>query len=408
MKCRHCNSEVTQPFCDLACSPPSNAYLSDEQLDAAEIWAPLRTYVCGKCFLVQTQDFHVPDELFVTDYGYFSATSASWLKHCEAYVNMISQRLELDASSLVVELASNDGYLLQYVKELGIPCLGVEPTQSTAEAARAKGIEVISDFFGTKLAGQLVEQGRQADLIIGNNVLAHVPDINDFLKGVTQLLAEDGVATFEFPHLLQLIKFNQFDTIYHEHYSYLSLLAVETISRAAGLTVFDVEKLTTHGGSLRVYLQRSDTGQRPQGPNVPVLQKEELDAGLADVASYGKFQSVTSDIKFDLLEFLLEQRQAGKKVAAYGAAAKGNTLLNFSGVRSDMIPYVVDRSPGKLGRNMPGSRIPIVAEERIREDKPDYIIILPWNIADEIETQLAYVREWGAKFVRAIPELRVW
>ncbi|MGZ2406221.1 methyltransferase domain-containing protein [Rhizobium ruizarguesonis] len=408
MKCRHCAAEVTQSFCDLACAPPSNAYLSEKQLDSAEIWAPLRTFVCGNCFLVQTQDFHAPGELFVTDYGYFSATSQSWLKHCEAYVSMIADRLQLGSTSLVVELASNDGYLLQYVKERGIQCLGIEPTLSTAEVARAKGIEVVTEFFGTNLAQQLVAQGRPADLVIGNNVLAHVPDINDFLGGVTMLLKEDGVATFEFPHLLQMIRFNQFDTIYHEHYSYLSLLAVERIARKVGLTVFDVDELHTHGGSLRVYLQRADTGKRPQGNNFAAVQRSEAEAGLEAIAIYGKFQSVTSGIKIALLEFLLEQRRAGKKVAAYGAAAKGNTLLNFSGVRSDLIPYVVDRSPGKLGRYMPGSRIPIVEEDRLRAERPDYIIILPWNIADEIEGQLAYAREWGARFVRAIPELRVW
>lgn len=408
MKCRHCGTEVTQHFCDLACSPPSNAYLSEEQRDVAEIWAPLRTFVCGTCFLVQTQDFHAPDELFVTDYAYFSATSISWLKHCEAYVDMIVDRLQLSPASLVVELASNDGYLLQYVKQHGIQCLGIEPTLSTATVARAKGIEVITEFFGTELGQRLAAQGRSADLIVGNNVLAHVPDINDFLGGVTKLLKEDGVATFEFPHLLQLIRFNQFDTIYHEHYSYLSLLAVEKIARSVGLQVFDVEELPTHGGSLRVYLQRGDTGHRPQGVNVVVVRQKEAEAGLDDIDTYGSFQSVTSGIKFALLEFLLEQRRAGKKVAAYGAAAKGNSLLNFSGIRNDLIPYVVDRSPGKLGRYLPGSRIPIVPEERIRTDRPDYIIILPWNIADEIEAQLSYARDWGANFVRAIPELRVW
>ena len=408
MKCRHCDTEVTQSFCDLACSPPSNAYLREDQLEAAELWAPLRTFVCSACFLVQTQDFHAPSELFVTDYGYFSAMSASWLKHCEAYVGMVAERLQLGPTSLVVELASNDGYLLQYVKQRGIPCLGIEPTLGTAEAARAKGIEVVTEFFGTALGQQLAAEGRLADLVIGNNVLAHVPNVNDFLGGVTNLLKEDGVATFEFPHLLQLVRFNQFDTIYHEHYSYLSLLAVEHIARHAGLQIFDVEELPTHGGSLRVYLQRSDTGQRPQGTSVAALLKAEVDAGLVDLSTYGRFQSVTSDIKFAFLEFLLEQRRAGRKVAAYGAAAKGNTLLNFCGVRSDLIPYVVDRSPGKLGRYLPGSRIPIVAEDRIRAEKPDYIIILPWNIADEIEAQLSYAREWGAKLVRAIPELSVW
>ncbi|PYE85242.1 class I SAM-dependent methyltransferase [Phyllobacterium leguminum] len=408
MKCRHCGTEITQPFCDLACSPPSNAYLSEKQLDTAEVWAPLRTFVCHSCFLVQTQDFHTPGELFATDYGYFSATSASWLKHCETYVDQIADRLQLGPASFVVELASNDGYLLQYVKRRGIPCLGIEPTLSTAEMARAKGIEVITEFFGMALGEQLAARGRAADLVIGNNVLAHVPNINDFLSGVTKLLKDDGVATFEFPHLLQLIRHNQFDTIYHEHYSYLSLQAVERIARHVGLQVFDVDELPTHGGSLRVHLQRADTGQRSESANLAALRQKEVEAGFGNVETYGSFQSIVNGIKFALLEFLLEQRRAGKKVAAYGAAAKGNTLLNFSGVKRDLIPYVVDRSPGKLGRYLPGSRIPIVSEDRIHAERPDYIVVLPWNITDEIELQLSYVREWGAKFVRAVPELRVW
>jgi hypothetical protein len=408
MKCRHCYDELVQPFCDLTCAPPSNAYLRKEQLDLPEIWVPLRTFVCATCYLVQTQDFHAPDDLFVNDYGYFSGTSASWLRHCENYVEMIVQRLNLDSTSLVVELASNDGYLLQYMKARGIPCVGIEPTLSTAEVARSKGIETISCFFGSEMGRQMSSQGRAADLVIGNNVLAHVPDINDFLKGVNELLKTEGVATFEFPHLLQLMLLNQFDTIYHEHYSYLSFIAVDRITRALGLEVFDVDRLQTHGGSLRVFLQRSDTGTQARSKKVVDLQKEELNAGFSDLAKYGHFQAKVDDIKFSFLHFLLEQNRAGRKISAYGAAAKGNTLLNYCGIRSDLIPYVIDRSPGKLGRYMPGSRIPILAEDHLRSDRPDYIIILPWNIADEIEAQLSYVRTWGAKFVRVIPHLKVW
>lgn len=408
MKCRHCDSSVTQSFCDLDSSPPSNAYLNDGHLDIAEQWVPLRTFVCEKCFLVQTQDFHASNELFVSDYGYFSATSSSWLKHCENYVEMIASKLGLNENSLVVELASNDGYLLQYVQDRGIPCLGVEPTLCTAEVARKKGIEVITEFFGAELGQKLTDQGRSADLIVGNNVLAHVPDINDFLVGVTLLLKDDGVATFEFPHLLQLIQQRQFDTIYHEHYSYLSLLAVENIATSVGLQVWDVDQIPTHGGSLRVYFQLAANSARPVSDAVKRLRKTEADAALNDLATYAAFQEETTKIKYDLLSFLIEQHRLGKRVAAYGAAAKGNTLLNYSGVRSDLIPFVVDRSPGKLGRFLPGSKIPIVSEDRIVSEKPDYILILPWNIAEEIEAQLSYVREWDAKFVRAIPKLSIW
>ena len=408
MKCRHCGFSVTQSFCDLNASPPSNAYLDVGQLDMAEAWVPLRTFVCGKCFLVQTQDFHASEELFLSNYGYFSATSSSWLKHCESFVEMIAKRLSLDEQSLVIELASNDGYLLQYVQDRHIPCLGVEPTLSTAEVARKKGIEVITEFFGTELGERLADQGRSADLVIGNNVLAHVPNINDFLGGVTRLLKEDGVATFEFPHLLKLIQQRQFDTIYHEHYSYLSLLSVENIANSVGLRVWDVDEIPTHGGSLRVYFQLSATGVRPISDAVKRLRKAEADAALSDLATYAAFQKETAKIKYDLLSFLIKQKRLGKTVAAYGAAAKGNTLLNYSGVRDDLISFVVDRSPGKLGRYMPGSKIPIVSEDLIHSEKPDFIMILPWNIAEEIEAQLSYVREWDAKFVRAIPELSVW
>jgi len=321
---------------------------------------------------------------------------------------MISERLALTSTSLVVEIASNDGYLLQFVRARHIPCLGIEPTLSTAEAARAKGIEVVTEFFGLALANELREQGKSADLIIGNNVLAHVPDINDFLSGVGRLLKDDGVATFEFPHLLKLIEFKQFDTIYHEHYSYLSLLAANNLAKHAGLEIFDVDQLTTHGGSLRLYIQKKATGKRPISPNVAAVQTSESNAQLNDMKIYRDFQDRIYKIKYDLLTFLIEQRRQGKKVIAYGAAAKGNTLLNFAGVREDLISFVVDRSPGKINRYMPGSKIAIVSEDRIRAEKPDYIVILPWNIADEIEKQLKYVRQWNAKLVRAVPELCIW
>jgi 2-polyprenyl-3-methyl-5-hydroxy-6-metoxy-1,4-benzoquinol methylase len=407
MKCRHCQTELTLPLVDLGSSPPSNAYLTRHTLHAPEKYFPLRVLVCTQCWLVQTEDFAQADELFSADYAYFSSFSTTWLKHAEKYVADMTSRFALGAGSHIVEVAANDGYLLQYAKARGIPCLGIEPTTSTANAARAKGIEIIEEFFGVKLAKQLVAQGKQADLTAANNVLAHVPDINDFVGGFAALLKPAGVATFEFPHLLNLIEQNQFDTIYHEHYSYLSLTAVRTIFLANGLSVFDVEELPTHGGSLRVYAQRKDTGAREASPNVAKLLQRETAAGMNGKAFYAGFQAKANKVKNDLTVFLIEAQRAGKKVAGYGAAAKGNTLLNYAGVRPDLLSYVVDRNPAKQDKSLPGCRIPIVAEEHLKQDRPDYVVILPWNLREEVSEQLSYIRAWGGKFVTAVPALEV-
>jgi SAM-dependent methyltransferase len=408
MKCRHCRSELKLPLVDLGSAPPSNAYLTEEKLHAPEKWFPLRVLVCEKCWLVQTEDFTQADELFDADYSYFSGFSSSWLAHSERYVHDMTERFGLTETSHVVEVAANDGYLLQYVQAKSIPCTGIEPTARTAAAARAKGLEIVEEFFGVKLAETLVRQGRQADLTAANNVLAHVPDINDFVKGFSILLKPQGVATFEFPHLLNLVEQNQFDTIYHEHFSYLSMTAVQRIFEANGLAVFDVETLPTHGGSLRVFAQRSDTGEQRVATRVVELLECETQAGLTTIAGYAGFQERADQVKDDLLRFLLDAKKAGKTVAAYGAAAKGNTLINYAGIRPDLISFVVDRNPAKQGKFMPGSRIAIVAEDHLKEVQPDYIVILPWNLRNEIAQQLSYVREWGAEFITAVPELRRW
>ncbi len=407
MKCRHCHSELTMPLVDLGSAPPSNAYLTQQTLHAPEKYFPLRVLVCTQCWLVQTEDYAGANELFSTDYAYFSSFSSTWLKHAEQYIADMTQRFALDAKSHIVEVAANDGYLLQYAKAGGIPCLGVEPTTSTAVAARAKGIEIVEAFFGVKLAQQLIGQGKQADLTAANNVLAHVPDINDFVSGFSILLKPAGVATFEFPHLLNLIEQNQFDTIYHEHYSYLSLTAVKTIFLANGLTVFDVEELSTHGGSLRVYAQRKDSGVRELSSRVAKLLKRETVAGMNTKTFYAGFQTKANKVKNDLWIFLIEAQRAGKTVVGYGAAAKGNTLLNYAGVRADMLPYVVDRNPAKQDKFLPGCRIPIVDEGQIKRSKPDFVLILPWNLRAEVSDQLDYIRVWGGQFVTAVPSLEV-
>ncbi|MDP1028796.1 class I SAM-dependent methyltransferase [Sphingomonas sp. KR1UV-12] len=407
MNCRHCGAAVRLPLIDLGASPPSNAYLSGTALSAPETWYPLRVAVCEACWLVQTEDFAGRDAFFSEDYAYFSSFSTSWLRHSEAYVAAMAQRLGLDGTSLVVEVAANDGYLLQYVAARGIGALGIEPTASTAQAARAKGLEIVEDFFGTDLARRLVAEGRSADLTAANNVLAHVPDINDFVAGFALLLKPDGVSTFEFPHLLNLIEQRQFDTIYHEHYSYLSLTAVATIFAANGLAVFDVEELPTHGGSLRVHAQRADTGARPVGLAVAAMLAREAEAGIATPGYYAALQGQAEEIADALNTFLIQARAEGLKVAGYGAAAKGNTLLNFAGIRPHLLPFVVDRNPAKAGRFLPGSRVPVVDEARLRAERPDHVLILPWNIADEVMEQLSYIRDWGGRFVTAVPELRI-
>lgn len=407
MKCRHCGAELKLPMVDLGSAPPSNAYLTEQTLHAPEKWFPLRVLVCEHCWLAQTEDFAQADELFDSEYAYFSGFSNSWLAHSERYVADMVARFHLTADSHVVEIAANDGYLLQYVKTRNIPCTGVEPTASTAAAARAKGIPIVEDFFGIRLAKELVAQGKQADLTAANNVLAHVPDINDFVGGFSVLLKPQGIATFEFPHLLKLIAENQFDTIYHEHFSYLSLSAVDRIFAANGLSVFDVEEHPTHGGSLRVFVQRSDTGQQARSARVDALLERESQAGMLSAEYYSDFQRKAEQVKNNLLEFLLEAKRHGKRVAAYGAAAKGNTLMNFAGIRPDLISFVVDRNPAKQGKYMPGSRIPIVAEDVLREKRPDYVVILPWNLRNEVMQQLDYVQEWGGRLVTAVPTLQV-
>jgi hypothetical protein len=407
MKCRHCGVPLQLTLVDLGSAPPSNAYLTTQTIHAPEKWFPLRVLVCEQCWLAQTEDFAQASDLFDAEYAYFSGYSSTWLAHSERYVADMAGRFALDTASHVVEVAANDGYLLQYVRARGIQCTGIEPTASTAAAARAKGITVVEDFFGVRLARELAAQGRQADLMAANNVLAHVPDINDFVAGFAVLLKAQGVATFEFPHLMRLVAENQFDTIYHEHFSYLSLGTVSRIFAGAGLAVFDVEELPTHGGSLRVFAQRADTGQHQRSGRVGELLDREAAAGMLGAAWYAGFQARADRVKYDFLAFLLKAKSEGRTVAAYGAAAKGNTLLNYAGVRPDLISYVVDRNPAKQGKYLPGSRIPIVAEDWLKERKPDYVVILPWNLADEVINQLDYVRAWRGAFAIAVPTLRV-
>ena len=407
MNCRHCGSELLLILADLGDCPPSNAYLSDIRSIGEERHYPLKVMVCSHCRLAQTVDVVDHRHLFADDYAYLSSYSTSWLDHCRLYVRDMADRFGLGATSRVVEVAANDGYLLQYVRDLGIPCYGIEPTKLAADKAREKSIDIVEDFFGVRLAASLAAEGRQADLMTANNVLAHVPDINDFVRGFSILLKPGGVATFEFPHLLNLIRQTQFDTIYHEHFSYLSLYSVDTIFRANGLEVFDVEELPTHGGSLRVFAQRADTRPHAVSSRVGRLLDTEKEAGMLEDGIYQDFSRKLQEIKNDLLSFLIEQNRLGKLVVAYGAAAKGNTLMNFAGVRPDYIPYVVDRNPAKRGKYMPGSHIPIVGEERLKHDHPDYVLILPWNLKEEIVNQLSYVRDWGGRFVSAIPGLTV-
>ena len=407
--CRHCNHVLTKTFLDLGSAPPSNAYILRENLNKAEVWLPLKVMVCEQCWLVQTLDFAGRENLFSEDYAYFSSFSSTWLRHAQNFVEVMQKRFSLNSDSLLLEVAANDGYLLQYAQAASIPCYGVEPTSSTATAARSKGLTIIEDFFGQSLAQRLVLEGKQVDLSVANNVLAHVPDINDFVAGFSTILKPDGVASFEFPHLLNLVRLNQFDTVYHEHYSYLSLTAISTIFEKQGLKIFDVEKLTTHGGSLRVLAQRLDTGRRPIEAEVNIILDEEKLAGIRDIHFYEAAQARAEQAKFDLLEFLLDAQKAGKQVAAYAAAAKGNTLLNFSGVRPDLISYVVDINPHKQGKYLPGSRIPILGLEALHQRTPDYLLILAWNLRDEViktvKLELGESKVSRLQFVTAIPDL---
>ncbi len=405
MNCRGCAAALTLPLIDLGTSPPSNAYVRAVQLEQAEQWVPLKVAVCQQCWLVQTEDYTSADSLFDAEYAYFSSFSSTWLAHAERYVAEMVERFGLTADSRVVEIAANDGYLLQYVARRGIPCLGVEPTRSTAQAAREKGLEIRELFFGRDSAAQLHGEGWGADLMAANNVLAHVPDINDFLGGFATLLKPTGVATFEFPQLLTLMAGQQFDTLYHEHYSYLSLTAVQTLCERNGLQVFDVSQLPTHGGSLRVFVQRLDGERRDVQPAVRQQLQAELAAGVKTPAFYATLAPAAERIKHDLLRFLLQARADGKRVVGYGAAAKGNTLLNYAGVKPDLLAWVADANPHKQGKYLPGSRIPIVSPERIDLEKPDYVLVLPWNLLDEITQAFAGIRAWDGRFVIAIPEL---
>ena len=406
MNCRHCHHPLQHVFLDLGFAPPSNAYLSEADLKKPERYYPLKLFVCEHCWLVQTEDYAQADELFSHDYAYFSSVSHSWLAHAARYSEMITKRLELNNNSRVIEVASNDGYLLKNFVAAGIPCLGIEPTASTAAAAEKLGIPVLREFFGEALAQRLVAEGKQADLILGNNVYAHVPDINDFTKGLRTALKPGGTITLEFPHLMRLMEHTQFDTVYHEHFSYLSLYSVNQIFNRAGLRVCDVEELPTHGGSLRVYGCHAED-VRATAPTVQAMLEEESRRGMRSMQTYRAFQSRADRVKDDLLLFLIEQKRAGKRVAGYGAAAKGCTLLNYAGVKTDLLPYVCDAAPSKQGKYLPGSHVPILHPDVLRERKPDIVLILPWNIQAEVTQQMAHVREWGGKFAVAVPSIKV-
>ena len=406
MNCRHCSAPLQHTFLDLGFAPPSNAYLTFEDLAKPEKYYPLKIKVCAQCWLVQTEDYTQADELFSSDYAYFSSTSSGWLIHAASYAEQITRQLNLTKDSLVIEVASNDGYLLKNFVATCIPCLGVEPTASTAAAAEKLGIPVMREFFGEQLGKQLATSGKQADLIAGNNVYAHVPDINDFTRGLKAALKPSGTITLEFPHLMRLLEHSQFDTVYHEHFSYLSLYTVTRIFKAAGLRVWDIEALPTHGGSLRVY-GCHDGDSRAPTPAVTVVLEEEAQRGLQTLATYQYFQAKADRVKNDLLTFLIEQKRVGRRVVAYGAAAKGNTLLNYGGVKPDLLPFVCDSAVAKQGKFMPGSHIPILAPTVLLEQRPDYLLILPWNIAAEVKQQNARLAELGTKFVTAVPQLEI-
>jgi len=404
--CRHCGGLLEHSFCDLGMSPPSNAYLTQAQLQQMEKFYPLHAYVCGTCFLVQLQEFESPEQIF-SDYAYFSSYSQTWLDHAKAYTEHMIDRFGFGKASQVVEIASNDGYLLQYFKQKGVPVLGVEPAVNVAAVAQKAGIPTLTKFFGTKTAAELKADGKQADLLLGNNVLAHVPDLNDFVQGLKIALKPGGVITMEFPHLLQLMRENQFDTIYHEHFSYFSLLTVDRVFAHHGLRLFDVEQIPTHGGSLRIFAAHAEDAAQPSSGRVAQLSAAEVAAGLADLKAYCDFSEQVKKTKRLLLEFLIEARQAGKTVVGYGAPAKGNTLLNYCGIRGDFLDYTVDLSPHKQGKFLPGTHIPVFHPDKVRETRPDYLLILPWNLKDEIIGQMAHIREWGGRFVLPIPEVRV-
>lgn len=407
MQCRFCKTELSNVFIDLENSPASNSFLTAAQLNEPEVFYPLKVYTCHQCFLVQVDEYKKSDAIFDSNYVYFSSYSTSWLQHAKAYTEMMTDRFGYHPNSLIIEVASNDGYLLQYFHQNGIPVLGIEPTANTAEAAKTKGVNSVVDFFGVRLAKELVAKNIKADLLLGNNVLAHVPDILDFVGGMKIILKETGVVTMEFPHLMQLVDNNQFDTIYHEHFSYLSFHTVKLLFESQGLQLFDVEEIPTHGGSLRIFAKHNNDGTKIISENVAILLKKEADKGLTGLSYYNNFQEKALKVKIDLLEFLISQKRAGKKVAAYGAAAKGNTMLNYCGVKADLIDFVVDANPHKQNKFLPASHIPVVNEEYLKNNAPDFVIIFPWNLTDEITKQLSYIKEWGGKFVVAVPSLQI-
>jgi SAM-dependent methyltransferase len=406
VKCRHCAAPLEHRFLDLGFAPPSNAYLSRDDLSKPERYYPLRLLVCDRCWLVQTEDSACAEDMFEADYAYFSSTSSTWLDHAARYADDITRRLGLNRQSMVIEVASNDGYLLKNFVAAGIPCLGIEPTAGTAAASEALGVPVLREFFGEALGKRLAAEGRQADLIVGNNVFAHVPDINDFTRGLKEVLKPGGTVTLEFPHLMRLIEQAQFDTVYHEHFSYLSLYSATRIFEAAGLRIFDVEELPTHGGSLRIYGCHAGD-ERAGEPAVAALLAEEARRGLRELAVYQAFQARADRIKDDLLAFLIDAKRSGKVLAAYGAAAKGNTLLNYAGVKPDLLPFVCDAALSKQGKFLPGSHVPILPPSALIERRPDYLLILPWNIATEVREQNAKLATYGTRFVTAVPTLRI-
>ncbi|NOT52324.1 MAG: class I SAM-dependent methyltransferase [Chitinophagaceae bacterium] len=408
MLCRFCNTELQHVFIDLVNSPASNSFLAEEQLNEPEIFYPLKVYTCHNCFLVQVDEYKKSDAIFNSDYAYFSSYSSSWLAHAKKYTEKMVERFGYNENSQVIEIASNDGYLLQYFKEKNIPVMGIEPTENTARVAIEKGIKTIIEFFGVELADRLANHWEvKADLLLGNNVLAHVPDIVDFVQGMKIILADNGVITMEFPHLMQLVENNQFDTIYHEHFSYLSFHTVKQIFEAADLELFDVEELPTHGGSLRIYAKHKEDNSKEISPNVSLLLEKELGKGMDQLDYYLGFPQKALQVKLDMTSFLIDQKRAGKKVAAYGAAAKGNTLLNYCGIKNDLIEFVVDANPHKQNKFLPGSHVPVVNEEVLKNEQPDYVFILPWNIKTEIMEQLSYIKDWGGKFVVAVPSLQI-
>lgn len=407
MHCRFCKTALTNVFLDLINSPASNSFLTEEQLKEPEVFYPLKVYTCEKCFLVQVDEYKKSDSIFDSNYVYFSSYSSSWLQHAKKYTDMMTRRFGYSSKSLVIEVASNDGYLLQYFVQKNIPVLGIEPTANTAAIARQKGIESVVDFFGVRLAKELVEKGIKADLLLGNNVLAHVPNIVDFVAGIKIILKEEGVVTMEFPHLMQLVDNNQFDTIYHEHFSYLSFYTVQQVFESQGLELFDVEEVTAHGGSLRIFAKHKEDKSKEISKNVSILLKKEIDKGMTTLQYYDNFQRKALKIKLDVTLFLAEQKKAGKKIAAYGAAAKGNSLLNYCGIKNDIIDFVVDANPHKQNKFLPASHIPVVNEQYLKDNKPDFVMILPWNLKEEITVQLTYIKDWGGKLVVAIPRLQI-